>query len=177
MRMFWIIISVLFVASGYSQAAGLYKWVDKTGKVHYGDQPAEDAIKPEQKNFSASVSTNDDDLPYSLRKAKSEFPVTLYVASNCGDLCVQARAMLNKRGIPFSEKSLSTTEDISAFKSKYGGNSTPALTIGKTFLSEYEAGQWNSELDSAGYPKTAPYGLRQAKPAEVKPSIPPEAGK
>ena len=32
------------------------------------------------------------------------------------------------------------------------------LTVGKTLLSGFEAGQWNSELDIAGYPKTAPYG-------------------
>ena len=172
----------LIAVSGYVQAAGLYKWVDKNGKVHYGEYPAEDAVKPEHKKFSSNVTTSDDDLSYSVRKAKADFPVTLYVASNCGDACNQARAMLSKRGIPFAEKNLVTAEDITAFKTKYGGNSTPSLTVGKKLLSGFETSLWDSELDSAGYPKFAPYGIKPAKPAaekppEAKPDTPAEAGK
>jgi glutaredoxin len=174
MKTIWLAFCFLIAASGNVHGAGLYKWVDKNGKVHYGDQPAEDAIKPEHKKFSSDVTTSDDDLSYSTRKAKSEFPVTLYVAANCGDLCNQARSMLNKRGIPFAEKNLQTNEDITTFKTKYGGNSTPSLTVGKTLLSGFEATQWNSELDTAGYPKIAPYGVRPKKPAEVKPETPTE---
>ncbi len=177
MKTIWLAFCFLIAVSGYAYGAGLYKWVDKNGKVHYGDQPAEDAIKPEQKKFSSSVTTSDDDLPYSLRKAKSDFPVTLYVAPNCGDLCVQARAMLNKRGIPFAEKNLVTNEDITAFKTKYGGSSTPSLTVGKTLLSGFDVGPWNNELDIAGYPKSAPYGLQPVKPVEAKPVTPAETPK
>jgi hypothetical protein len=36
----------------------------------------------------------------------------------------------------------------------------------------FEAGQWNSELDIAGYPKTAPYGSRPVPPAAGKPDVP-----
>ena len=94
-------------AAGSAQADSLYRWVDKDGKVHYGDRPAEDAVKAEQKRFAGpSAAAGDDDLPYSVRKAKQDFPVTLYVSQNCGDLCVQARSLLNKRGIPFAEKNL-----------------------------------------------------------------------
>ena len=159
------------------QAESLYKWVDKNGKVHYGDQPAEDAIKPIQKKFSSTSAVSDDDLPYSVRKAKADFPVTFYVAPNCGELCIQARTMLNKRGIPFTEKNLETAEDIAAFKAKTGGNSTPSLTVGKTLLSGYEAGQWNNELDIAGYPKSAPYGIRPVQPEAPKPVVPAEDSK
>lgn len=177
MRTAWVVFCFVLAVSGSVQAAGLYKWVDKNGKIHYGDHPAEDAVKPEHKKFSSDVTTSDDDLSYSVRKAKADFPVTLYVAANCGELCVQARAMLNKRGIPFAEKNLATDEDINAFKTKYGGNSTPSLTVGKTLLGGFEATQWNSELDAAGYPKIAPYGVRPKKPAEVKPETPTEAAK
>lgn len=177
MKTVWLASCLLLIVSSYTQAAGLYKWVDKNGKVHYGDQPAEDAVKPEHKKFSSNVTTSDDDLSYSVRKAKADFPVTLYVAANCGEGCILARALLNKRGIPFAEKNLETAEEINAFKTKYGGNSTPSLTIGKNLLSGFEASQWNSELDSAGYPKIAPYGVKPAKPAAAKPGMPAEAGK
>ena len=170
MKTIFLIFSILFALPAHVQAAGLYKWVDKNGKVHYGDHPAEDAVKPEHKKFSSNITTSDEDLPYSVRKAKAEFPVTLYVASNCGEECNQARAILNKRGIPFAEKNLESAADITAFKTNYGGTGTPSLTVGKKLISGFEAGQWTSELDRAGYPKIAPYGIRPAKPAEVKPA-------
>jgi glutaredoxin len=97
--------------------------------------------------------------------------VTLYVAENCTALCAQARSLLNKRGIPFVEKNLRTKDDAEAYKKLTGGNSVPALTIGKTLLSGFEAGQWNSALDLAGYPKTAPFGSRPLQPAVSKPDV------
>ena len=177
MKTFFLLIGILLVASNSVQAASLYKWTDKDGKVHYGDKPAEDAIKAEQKKFSAPVSGGDDDLSYGVRKAKQDFPVKLYAAHNCADICVQARALLNKRGIPYAEKNLVTKEDFDQFKSMTGGNSVPALTIGKSVINGFEAGRWNSELDIAGYPKIAPYGTRPLQPASAKPAQPltPEA--
>ncbi|MFA6901930.1 MAG: glutaredoxin family protein [Gallionellaceae bacterium] len=177
MRTILLTVCFLFVAMSAAHAASLYKWTDKDGKVHYGDKPAEDAVKTEQKRFSGPAESGDDDLSYGMRKAKQDFPVTLYVAPNCGDICVQARAVLNKRGIPFAEKNLEAKEDIDEFKLKYGGHGIPSLTIGKSLLSGFEAGQWNSELDSAGYPKIAPYGTRPKQPVAPKPVQPvsPEA--
>jgi glutaredoxin len=170
---FWIFV----VATSNVSADTLYRWTDKDGKVHYGDKPAEGAVKAEQKKFSAASSAGDDDLPYSIRKAKQDFPVTLYSAQNCADLCVQARALLNKRGVPFVEKNLVTQQDIDEFKKKAGGSSIPSLTVGRTLLTGFEAGQWDSELDIAGYPKTAPYGVRPTAPVVAKPVANPETEK
>jgi len=183
MRTLLLTVCLLLVALSHVHAASLYKWTDKDGKVHYGDKPAEDAVKAEQKKFSAPVSGGDDDLSYGVRKAKQDFPVTLYAAPNCAEICVQARALLNKRGIPYTEKNLVTKEDFDEFKAKTGGNSIPALTIGKSLVNGFEAGRWNSELDIAGYPKIAPYGTRPLQPAAAKPAqplspvVPPETEK
>jgi glutaredoxin len=170
MKTLFLMLCIIIAAS--ANAESLYRWVDKDGKVHYGDRPAEDAVKAEQKRFSATG--GDVDLPYNVRKARQDFPVTLYVSQKCGDYCVQARTFLNKRGIPFSEKNLSTQEDLDAFKTQFGGNSVPSLTVGKTLLSGYEAGQWNNELDIAGYPNTPFYGFRPAASASVAPAGTPE---
>ena len=177
MKNIFMSVCLLALLTSNTQAESLYRWVDKDGKVHYGDRPAEDAKGAEQKKFSAPAAAGDDDLPYSVRKARQDFPVTLYVATACGDPCNQARAFLNKRGIPFAEKNLASNEDIAAFKTKTGGNSIPALTVGNSLLSGFEAEQWNGELDIAGYPKTAPYGLRRLQPAAAKPEIPADSGK
>ena len=142
MKAFFLLINILLFATNSVQAASLYKWIDKDGRVHYGEKPAEDAVKAEQKKFSATASSSDDDLSYGTRKAKQDFPVTLYVAPNCVEICVQARALLNKRGIPFAEKNILTNEDIDEFKAKTGGNSIPALTVGKSLLSGFQADRW-----------------------------------
>ena len=177
MKFFFLTICLLLMTASSTQAGTIIRWVDKEGKVHYGDKPAEDAVKTEQKRFGAAPAASDDDLSYAARKAKQDFPVTLYVTENCGDYCVQARSFLNKRGIPYTEKMLVTKEDVDTFKAKTGGNSIPALTVGKTLLSGFEAGQWNGELDIAGYPRIAAYGTRPVAPAVVKPAIPAETEK
>ena len=171
MKIFLLSICLLLVTPTNAQADSLFRWTDKDGKVHYGDKPAEDAIGTEQKKFGAP-NISDDDLPYAVRKARQDFPVTLYSMADCGDPCAQARFLLNKRGIPYVEKNLATNEDIDAFKKLTGGNNIPALTVGKSLLNGFAAAQWNSELDVAGYPKIAPYGSRPVPPVVGKPAVP-----
>ncbi|MBI5437547.1 MAG: glutaredoxin family protein [Nitrosomonadales bacterium] len=149
-----------------AQAGKLYRWVDTQGKVHYGDTPPADTARVETKKLSDNV-TPVEDLPYETRRAQQNFPVTLYVAENCTDPCDQARGLLTKRGIPFSEKKLVTREDIDAFKALSGFDSVPALSVGRIFLKGFQANQWNSELDIAGYPKTAPFRLPVILPVPV----------
>ena len=156
MKPYFILVGILTALSANVQA-DTYRWVDQSGKVHYGDVPSDEAVKLEQKKFGAAPAAEDASLPYSTRLARQNFPVTLYTSGNCGDPCRQARDFLNKRGVPFAEKNLDTKEEIDAFKLKSGGDTVPALSVGKTWLRNFEAGQWNSELDIAGYPKTAPY--------------------
>jgi len=151
-----ILAGVLLAFIGSVQA-DTFRWVDKSGNVHYGDIPSEEATKVEQKKFSVTHEAEDADLPYATRLARHNFPVTLYASSSCGDPCQQARDFLNKRGIPFSEKKLDSKEDIEAFKLKSGSDTAPTLAVGNSWLKNFNAGQWNSELDAAGYPKTPPY--------------------
>ena len=155
---------LLVLAIGSVQAGGLYRWVDKSGNVHYGDEaPTTEGVKVEEKKISVPSAADNADLPYETRRAQQNFPVTLYVASNCKEPCQQARDFLNKRSIPFTEKSLVTKEEIDSFRKQSGSDTSPTLSIGKNYLQGFQAGQWNSELDIAGYPKTAPY-RPQAQP-------------
>jgi len=138
-------------------AGELYRWVDKSGKVHYGDVPASEAEQIERKKFSSPATQDSEDLPYETRRAQQNFPVTLYTASNCIELCQKARDFLNKRGIPFTEKYLVTQEEINDFIKQSGSDQSPTLAVGKTFLKGFQAEQWNSELDIVGYPKVLLY--------------------
>ena len=141
--------------------------MDKAGKMNYGDLPPADATDVERIKIS-SESTPNDDLPYATRRAQENFPVTLYACGGCGEACTQGRDLLSKRGIPYSEKLLQTREDIDAFKQLSGIDSVvPVLQVGKDFLKGYLESQWNTELDVAGYPKTASYRQRFAPPVQA----------
>lgn len=145
------------------QAGELYRWVDSSGKVNYGDVLPPGAMQVEVKKFPKDTASSEY-LPYETLRAQQNFPVTLYVADNCGEACVQARNSLNKRGVPFNEKALKTKQDIDTFKKLSGFDAfVPTLAVGKSFLKGFEESQWNSELDIAGYPKTASY--RRAQPS------------
>jgi Domain of unknown function (DUF4124) len=139
------------------QAGELYRWEDDSGRVYYGDVPPAGAKHVEVRKFSADIMSSEY-LPYETRRAKQNFPVTLYVGKDCGEMCDQARSLLSNRGIPFSEKLLQTKQDIEEFRQLSGIDGVvPVLAVGKSFLKGFLESQWNSELDIAGYPKLAPY--------------------
>jgi glutaredoxin len=145
------------------QAAELYRSIDKDGKVHYSDTPLEGSEDYERLKVGKEP-VLDENLPYETRRARDNFPVTLYSFPACGSACQQARDMLGKRGIPYAEKSLVTKEEIDAFKQASGDSNFPAATVGKTWLKGLQVEQWNNELDFAGYPKK-PLVYRPAQPA------------
>ncbi len=156
MKRIVLLLGCLAIMPAGAQAGELFRWVDKAGKVHYGDTLPADAADVERKKLSSTASQNED-LPYEARRAQQNFPVVLYVANGCSAPCDQARSLLKNRGIPFSEKLLQTKAEVDAFKALSGGDQAPTLAVGRIFLKGFLAEQWHGELDIAGYPKTAPY--------------------
>jgi glutaredoxin len=160
-----LLLACLAIMSSGAQAGELYRWVDASGKVYYGDVLPAGAMQVEVKKFPKDTTSNEY-LPYETLRAQQNFPVTLYVADGCGDACVRARGLLNKRGVPFNEKQLKTKQDFDALKQLSGIESfVPVLAVGKNFLRGFLESQWNSELDFAGYPKSASYRQRVAAPS------------
>lgn len=160
-----------------AQASDLFRWVDSTGKVYYGDTPPANALDVQSIRSPGSPSQNVD-LPYETRIAQQNFPVTLYVGSVCDEVCSQAHSLLNRRGIPFAEKVLKTSKDIAAYKQLSGQDAfVPALQVGTTFIKGFQESQWNSELDIAGYAKTASYRqrLQQQSPPPAQETPPADA--
>lgn len=173
-RMVLLLACFAIMTSGV-QAGELFRWVDKDGKVHYGDTRPADVTGVERKKLSSGSEQNED-LSYETRRAKQNFPVTLYVTKDCGQVCEQARRTLSKRGIPFSEKMLQTKQDAEDFRHLSGIDGVvPVLGVGKNFLKGYLEPLWNNELDIAGYPKTAPYRAPSAPASsqviQTKPSV------
>ena len=155
MKTFALLLALL--CAGMAQAQTTYRWVDQDGKVHYGDRPPppQAAREVQEKRFNAPSA--DKQLSYALRLAMGNYPVTLYVSGDCDSACKLARDHLNKRGIPFSEKSVTTNEEIVALRQLQGGGevAVPVLQVGTKTVKGFQESGWDSLLDAAGYPKTA----------------------
>jgi glutaredoxin len=166
-----ILVMALLVASGTTLAAQLYRWVDEKGNVEWRDTPPPPSAKKfEQRNVGGNI-TPSADLPYSVQLAVKNFPVTLWI-TDCGDTCTKARAHLARRGVPYNEKD--PRSDFENFKKLTGGSEVPVLFVGNTRLQGYLESDWDSALDTAGYPKTAL--VRPQPKTEPKPAAPSEKG-
>jgi glutaredoxin len=160
-------------------AHALYKVVRPDGTVTYTDRPPqqETPSKAGQSGtkittVAASSSANIDpsSLPYEVRIAAQKSPVVLYTAENCQP-CVQGRALLMQRGIPFQERTAKSGEDLAAWKEVTGGTQAPVLTVGGQKLSGFQNGAWTAALDGAGYPSASklPSSFKQADASSIAP--------
>ncbi|MES2245286.1 MAG: glutaredoxin domain-containing protein [Pseudomonadota bacterium] len=151
--------------SSLSQAQPVYRIVGPDGKVTFSDKPP-----PAASNAKVTAAGADGargvataSLPFELRKVAGQYPVTLYSGDNCGP-CASARSLLTTRGVPFTEKTVSTNDDAQALQRISGDNSLPFLTIGSQQLKGFSDAEWTQFLDAAGYPKSSvlPASYRQA---------------
>ena len=67
-------------------------------------------------------------LPVEVRMAASRFPVTLYTGPTAAP--ASARAASCRRGVPFTERTITTKEDAEALQRLSGSTSMPFATIG-----------------------------------------------
>jgi glutaredoxin len=148
---------VLVFLSGVA-VAQTYRWVDPaTGKTMITDTPPPGNVK--QINRTKAPEEGDG-LSFATRKATENFPVTLYTSADCVAECKQARDLLNKRGVPFSERMLTKKEDFEELKTLVGDAFVPSLKVGKQTVRGFQAEGFNNLLDLAGYPTSAAYGSK-----------------
>jgi glutaredoxin len=145
------VMSALMTLSSPSLA--LYKVVGPDGKVTYTDVPPSPGKTGKVTPLgSAASSQNEVSLPLELRQAVARYPVTLFVTNAC-EPCITGRQFLRQRGVPFNERSITTTEDVDALQRLTGGREAPALTIGSQTVRGLSQDIWTSYLDAAGYPR------------------------
>jgi glutaredoxin len=142
---------VLAVAFAAAQAQQIYRWVDEKGQLHVTDTPPPQARNLEKKTYGGSVV--EAPAPFELERARKSFPVTLYTSPICEDPCAQARAALNRRGVPFKEVQVWNEETRQELNRIAGSYQVPVLLVGRTPQTGFEQGAFDSLLDSAGYPK------------------------
>lgn len=154
LRAFFAVFSALLcLAAGLVQAQQ-YRWTDARGEVRYGDTPPPAGAKNVQKlDVAAPRPPVDAQVPYELARLQKDFPVKLYTSPNCKEGCEQARAALNRRGVPFAEVQVWNPETNDELKRVSGAAEVPTLMVGRSTNRGFEQGAFDALLDSAGYPR------------------------
>ena len=150
-----VITATVFTVALGANAQTIYRIVGADGKVTFSDKPpTSDQGKVAATGVGASGSASGNSLPGELRQVAAKYPVTLYTGTDCAP-CGQGRSMLMARGIPFSERTVSTPDDVASLQRIAGDASLPFLTIGGQHLRGFSDSEWNQYLDAAGYPATS----------------------
>ncbi len=146
--------------------AQLYRWVDDKGNVHFSDRAPVSGAKDLQKTPMPAAPASSAALPYALQQAVGNFPVTLYTSEICRETCSRARALLDKRGVPYNEVTVTDESDLAQLKKLSGDSVVPVLTVGNEVHKGFESGAYNTALDNAGYPASSllPPGIQARHP-------------
>ncbi|PIL42437.1 glutaredoxin family protein [Massilia eurypsychrophila] len=153
--------------------AQMFKWTDAKGVVHFSDQPPPGNVaKVERKTTPRSAQGVL--LPYALAEAARKSPVVLYTGSPCLP-CDQGRALLQQRGIPFTEKTVSSNDDQQKLNEAGGSTQVPLLLVGGARRVGFEASGWNAALTAAAYPSRGrlPSGYNNPPAEPAAPAPPP----
>lgn len=159
--------SAALLCAAAAQAQTIYRIVGADGKVTFSDKPpvSSDQGKIAGTGVGANAaSAGSGALPFELRQIVAKYPVTLYSSAKCAP-CDTGRALLSGRGVPFSERTVSTPEDTESLQRISGENSLPFLTIGGQRIKGLSESEWAQYLDAAGYPKTSQLPATYKNPA------------
>lgn len=147
-----------------SQAQQVYRIVGPDGKITFSDKPPPPAgnnkVSAGSPGLNAGAAVTS--LPFELRQVAARYPVTLYTGENCGP-CASARALLTTRGVPFTERTVTSADDAESLQRLSGDNGLPFATIGGQQLKGFSDAEWTQFLNAAGYPAASvlPSSYRQ----------------
>jgi glutaredoxin len=167
----WMIGALVAAAALLAQAQQVYRIVGPDGKVTFSDKPPPPSANAKVSTGRAGGSDANEGgagLPFELRGAVQRYPVTLYTMIDCAP-CDSGRSLLRSRGVPFTERTVSSPQDSEALRRLAGDTTLPLLTVGSQQLKGYSDGDWSQYLDAAGYPKISqlPNGYRNPAPTPL----------
>ena len=149
------LVAALMLLAGAAHSQTIYRIVGADGRITFSDQaPASNEKATALDSGGRPVVAGTASLPAELRQVAGKYPVTLYTSTGCLP-CNQGRDLLGNRGIPFTEKTISTPEDSAALQRISGESSLPLLSIGTQQIKGFSDSEWTQFLDAAAYPKTS----------------------
>ena len=156
------VIAAVALSFALGAHAQVYRWLDEKGRLHAGDTPPPSARDVEKVRVAPTPTEPVE--PYALQLARKNNPVTLYSTPNC-PLCDRARELLKARGVPFSEKSVVTNQQVEELERVVGRNALPSLVVGTKIPDGFAESLYDAMLDAAGYPKEGALPARKQEPA------------
>jgi len=177
MRTLLSVLVMIIPVAAMAAATEVYKWEDANGIVRYSDRapppgaknvqkyrstgaglvlekpaPPPEAPKPAEPEAKPQEEVAQE--PAAAPDSAGRLPVVVYSFDECGAVCKQAEALLDKRGVPYTRKG---DDNAKAELQKLTGKlDVPVLVIGNTTpVQGFQEERWHKELDLAGYPQAA----------------------
>lgn len=122
---------LLLPLTAYSE---VYKWVDGSGQVFYGNSKHES-----RKSKAVDLKDNS----YAAPAFAAELPeqLLMYATSWCG-YCKKARRYFRQNDIPYREYDIERDSKAKASYNKLGGNGVPLILYGKKRMTGFSEGQF-----------------------------------
>ena len=128
-----LILLALFLA--WPASAGVYKWMDAQGRIHYSDSPPPAARTTQIKLQSHTG-------PVQVSQAiGADSGVTIYTTEWCG-VCKRAKAFFQQNGVPFREWDVEKTEYGALKFKQLGGSGVPVITVGPEKMMGFDASRF-----------------------------------
>ena len=120
-----VLLTLMLLVFSCSAYAGIYKWTDKQGNVHFSDRKPKD-YEPESLNLKInSYST----VSYEFATVNHSKGVVMYSTSWCG-YCKKARAYFDQHNITYTDYNI---EKNAVAKQEYqamGATGVPVIIVG-----------------------------------------------
>jgi len=132
MRSHLILLALL---QAFPASAGVYKWTDAQGRIHYSDSPPAAARTTQLKlqSFTGPAQVG--------RAAEADSGVTIYTTAWCG-VCTRAKAFFKQNGVPFREWDVEKTEYGATKYRQLGGAGVPLITVGPDKMTGFDANRF-----------------------------------
>src|SRR3954451_2175111 len=121
--------AALAVAGGALAQTQVYRYTDTDGRVVYSDRTPPGSAKNVQPKRLGANFIETGQLPLAAQQAVERFPVTLYTY-DCGGVCSNAEALLNRRGVPYTTVDVTQGENGAKLQSMTGEQRVPVLQVG-----------------------------------------------
>ena len=125
-------LTLLALFLAFPAFAGVYKWTDAQGNVHYSDSPP-----PAARTTQLKLQTYTGPAQVS-RAVGADSGVTLYTTEWCG-VCKRAKAFMKQNGVPFREWDVEKTDYGATKFRQLGGSGVPLITVGSEKMMGFDA--------------------------------------
>jgi glutaredoxin len=133
-RHYFLIIGLCLVC--HSIQAEIYKWIDKSGRLHYSDVPSE-TTRSEKLDLKIN---SIDSVSYSQSAAAiTTNKVVMYSTSWCG-YCKKARKYFIAKGIDFIDYDIEKNARAKHEYDALGARGVPVILVGKERMNGFSAG-------------------------------------